>query len=93
MLDHGCTVPILAKFVFTKQTTAKFYPVTRSDKDWLEQTREDVVGRSSMKLTKKTAVSKVFVRDSPNKCMTTVGIDTIALCVKRCPHVCIRNES
>ena len=44
LLKLGCTLPNLAKILLQKSIDSKFHPFTESDKDLLENKREDMVG-------------------------------------------------
>ena len=75
MLKLGCTLPSLAKICLHKSTDSYFYPFTKSDKDWLEKTREDMVGGPSVVFTRKTVVDESFIRKPSNLCKSIVGVD------------------
>ena len=51
MLKLGCTLPNLAKVCLHRSTSAKFYPFTETDKDFLQKIREDLVGGPSIVFT------------------------------------------
>ena len=75
MIKFGCTLPNLANICHNKSTTAKFYPFRESDKDLLEETREDMAGGRSILFTRKTFVDETFIRNSTSWCKFIVGID------------------
>ena len=75
ILKLGCTLPNLANICFHKSTDAKFYPITESDKDFLEKIREDVVGGPSIAFTRRAVVDKTFIRKSTNLCKSIDRID------------------
>ena len=75
MLKLGCTLPNLAKSFLHKSTSAKFYPFTETDKDLLQNIREDMSGGPSIVFTRKAVVDETFIRDSRNICKSSVGID------------------
>ena len=79
MLKLGCSLPNLSNICLHKSTTAKFYPVTESDKDSLEKLREDMVGRPSIVFTRKSVVDETFLPDPTNLCKTIVRIDASQL--------------
>ena len=75
MLKLDCTLPNLANIRLHKSTDSKFYPITESDKDLLEKTREDMVGGPSIVFTLKAMVDETFICKSTNLCKSIVGID------------------
>ena len=79
MLKLGCTLPILANICLHKSTSAKFYPFTGTDKDLLQEIREDMVGGPSIVFTRKAVVDETFIRKSENICKSIVGIDASQL--------------
>ena len=79
MLKLGCTLPNLADICLHKSTDAKFYLFTEGDKEFLEKTREDVVGGQSIVFTRKAVVDETFIRKSANLCKSIVGIDASQL--------------
>ena len=66
MLKLGCTLPKLANICLHKSTSAKFYPITETDKDLLQKIREDMVGGPSVVFTRKAVVDEFFIRNSAN---------------------------
>ena len=68
MLKLGCTLPNLANTCLHKSTSVKFYPITETDKDFLQKIREDMVGGPSIVFTRKAVVDKIFIRDSGTIC-------------------------
>ena len=79
MLKLRCPLPILEKICLHKSTSAKFYPFTETDKDFLQKIREDLVGGSSIVFTRKAVVDESFIRNSGNICKSIVGIDASQL--------------
>ena len=79
MLKLGCTLPNLANICLHKSTDSKFYPFTVSDKDFLENIREDMVGGPSIVFTHKAVVDETFIHKSSNLCESIVGIDASQL--------------
>ena len=56
MLKLGCTLPILANICLHKTTNAKFYPFNETDRNLLQEIREDMVGGPSIVFTRKAVV-------------------------------------
>ena len=79
MSKLGCTHPNLANICLHKSTSAKFYPITETDKDLLQKIREDMVGGPSIVFTGKAVVDETFIRISGKFCISIVGIDTSQL--------------
>ena len=79
MLKLGCTLPNLANICLHKSTDSKYYPFTESDKDFLEEIREIMVGGLSIVFTRKAVVDETFIRKSSNLCKSIVGIDASQL--------------
>ena len=79
MLKLGCTLPKLAKICFHKSTSAKFHPLTETDKDLLQKIRDDMVSGPSIVFTRKALVDETFIRNSKNDCKSIVGIDASQL--------------
>ena len=79
MLKLGCTLPNLANICLHKSTDSKFYPFTESDRNLLENIREDMVGGLSIVFTCKAVVDETFIRKSSNLCKPIVGMDAIQL--------------
>ena len=79
MLKLGCTLPNLANICLHKSTSAKFYPFTETDKDFLQKIREYMVSGPSILFTRKTVVDETFIRKSGNICESIVGIDASQL--------------
>ena len=79
MLKLGCTLPTLANICLHKSTDSKFYPFTESDKDLIEQIREDMVGGPSIVFTHKAVVDETFIHKSSNLCRSIVGIEASQL--------------
>ena len=75
MLKLGCTLPNLAHFCLHKSAIAQFYPVTESDKEFLEKISEDMVVGSTIVFTRKAVVAETFIRDSTNRFKSIVGND------------------
>ena len=79
MLKLWCTLPNLANICLHESTSTKFYPITESDKDFLQKIREDMVGGLSIVFTRKAMVDETFIRNSGNICKSIVGIDASQL--------------
>ena len=79
MLKLGCTLPILANICLHKSTSANLYPFTETDKDLLQEIREDMVGGPSIVFTRKAVVDETFIRNSEIFCKSIVGIDASQL--------------
>ena len=79
MLKLGCTLTNLASICLHKSTDSKSYPFTESDKDLLEEIREDMFGSPSIVFTRKAVVDETFIRKSTNLCKSIVGIDASQL--------------
>ena len=79
MLKLGCTLPNLANICLHNSTRAKFYPFTETDKDLLQNFRQDMVGGLLIVFTRKAVVDETFVRYSGNICKSIVGIDASQL--------------
>ena len=79
MIRLGCTLPTSANIGLHKSTDSKFYPFTESDKDLLDKIREDMVGGTSIVLTRKAVVDETFIRKSTNLGWSIVGIDASQL--------------
>ena len=79
MLKLGCTLPNLANIYLHKSTSAKFYPITETDKDLLQKIREDMVGGPSIVFTRKAVVDETFIRGSGIICKSFVGINASQL--------------
>ena len=75
MLKLGCTLPNLTQICLHQCTDAEIYPFTEGEKDLLEKIQEDVVGGSSVILTRQAVVDETFTRNSENICKSFVGID------------------
>ena len=75
----GCLLHNLANSCLHKSTDSTFYPFTESDKDLLENIREDMVGDPSIVFTGKAVVDETFIRKSTNLCKSIVSIDAIQL--------------
>ena len=75
ILKLGCTLPNLLKFCLHKSTSANFHPFTETDKDLLQNIREDMAGGPSIVFTRKAVVHETFKRNSGNICRSIVGID------------------
>ena len=56
-----------------ESTSAKSYPLFESDKYLLENTRKDRVRRSAIVFTRKNVVEETLIRNSTNRCETSVG--------------------
>ena len=79
MLKVGCTLPKLANICLHKSTSAKLYPFTETDKNLLQNIREDLVGGPSIVFTRKAVVDATFIRNSGNICKSIVAIDASQL--------------
>ena len=79
MLKLGCALPRLANICLHKSTSAKFYPFTETDKDFLQKIREDMIGGISIVFTRKAVVDKTFIRNSGKFCKSIVDIDASQL--------------
>ena len=75
MLKLGCTFPNSVNICLHKSSSAKFYPITETDKDLLQKIREDMVGGPSIVFTREAVVDETFIRDSVNIRKSIVGID------------------
>ena len=75
MLKLGCTIQNLTNTCLQKSASAKFYPFTETDNDYLQKIREDMVGGPSSVFTRKAAVDETFIQNSGNVCKSIVGID------------------
>ena len=100
MLKLGCTLPSLANICLDKSMDSKFYPFTESDKDLLEQTRENMVGGPSIVFTRK-AVVDVYTQllyanhqTCANQLLVSMLVSFIPTqCVNQCQLDCIRDGS
>ena len=79
MLKPGCTLLNLANICLHKSTSAKFYPITETNKDLLQKIREDMVDGPSIAFTRKAVVDETFIWNSENICKSIVGIDASQL--------------
>ena len=79
MLKLGCTLQNLANICLHKSTSANYYPFTETDKDLLQEIREDMVGGPSIVFTPKGVVDETFIRNSENIRKSIVGIDASQL--------------
>ena len=79
MLKLGCTLPNLANICLHKSTSAKFYSINETDKDFLQKIREDMVGGPTIVFTRKAVVDETFIRNSGKICLSSVGIDASQL--------------
>ena len=79
MLKLECTLPNSANICLHKSTSAKFYPFIETDKDLLQQIREDMVGGPSIVFTRKAVVDETFFRDSGSICKSILDIDASQL--------------
>ena len=75
MLKLGFTLPNLASFCRHKSTNSKFYPFTDSDKDLLEEIREDVFGGPCIVFPRKDVADENFILKSTNLRKSFVGTD------------------
>ena len=75
MLKLGCKLPNLANIFHHKTTSAKIYPFTDTDEDFLQKLRDDMAGGPSIVFTRKAVVDETFIRNSGNICKSIVGID------------------
>ena len=78
-LKLGCTIPNLANSCLHKSTSAKFYPFTETDTDFLQKIPEDMVDGPSIGFTRNAVVDEAFIRNSGNICESIVGIDASQL--------------
>ena len=58
MLKLGCTLPNLAKNCLRSSSSAKFYPLTGSDKELLSKSRIVMVGVLSIMFTRNAVLGK-----------------------------------
>ena len=79
MLKFGRTLPNIASICLHKSTTAKIYPFTEIDKDYLEKIREHVVCRTSFVFARKAVVDETFIRYLTNRCNFKIGSDASQL--------------
>ena len=79
MLKLGCTLPNLAIICLHKSTSAKFYPFTETDKEFLQKIREVMIGGTSTVFTRKAVVDETFIRISKNFCKPIAGINVSQL--------------
>ena len=84
MVKLGCTLPNLANICLHNSNCANFYPLTESDKDLLSKVRENMVGRPSVVLRRKTVINETHIRKSTKVCKMIVckmivGIDASQL--------------
>ena len=63
MLKLGFTLPNLANICLLKSTSAKFYPFTETEKDFLRKIREVIIGGPSIVFTHKAVVDENFIQD------------------------------
>ena len=96
MLKLGRTSPNLVNFCLHKSTTANFYPIMESDKDLLRKLPEYMVGGPSIVTTRKAVVDKTFLfaiqqTDANPLSDLMLVCFTLALCVRLCQLVCIRD--
>ena len=63
MLKLRCKFPNLANPCLRKSTSAKFYPFTETDKELLQNNREDMVGGPSIVFTRKAVVDETFIQN------------------------------
>ena len=75
MLKLGCTIPKLAQICHHKSTSAKFYPLTETDRNLVQKIREETVGGSSIVFTRKAVVNETFFPNSGKIWKSFVGID------------------
>ena len=79
MFRLGSTQSNLANVYFNKSTQAKFYLLTRNDKDLLGKIREDMFDWPSIVFKRKVVVDKTFVGGSTKLCQSIVGSDASQL--------------
>ena len=79
MLKLCCTLPILAIICLHKSTDSKFYPLTETDKYFLEKLRERMVGGPSIVFTRKAVGVDSLIQKSTNLCRIIVAIDASQL--------------
>ena len=75
MLKLACTFPNLANICLHNYTSAKFYPFTERDKNFLQNFRENIVGGLSIVFTRKAVVDESYIWNSRIICKSIVGID------------------
>ena len=75
MLKLGFTSPISAKIFRHKSIGSNCYHFTKSDTDWFEKIREEMVGARWMVFTRKAVVDETLMRKSTNLRNSFVGID------------------
>ena len=80
MFKLGCTLPNLANIFRHNKTSAKFYPLTETDKNLLQRIRKDMFGGPSIVFTRKAVVVETFIPNSGNMCKFIVGVHTNQLC-------------
>ena len=97
MLKLGCTLPNLANICLHKPIDSNFIQFTESDKDLLEQIREDMVGGPSIVFGRKTVVDETFIRKNQTcanqllVCMLVSFLPT--QCANQCLLDCLRDAS
>ena len=84
MLKLACTLPNLAKICLPKSNSAKFYPVTESDRNYLKKVCDDMVSGHSIVFTSKTVVDEMLNRRSSNLCKSIVGLTSANFTRIRC---------
>ena len=80
MLKLGCTLPYLPSICLHRFTSAKFYPFSKSVKNFLSNVREDLVGGPSIVCTPKVVVDETHKRKSTMVYKIVVAIDTSRFC-------------
>ena len=75
IFELGRTLPNLTSNCLHKYTSAKFYPFTETDKDFLQRVQEIMVAGPSIVLTRKAVVDETFSQNSGNFCQSIVGLD------------------
>ena len=79
LLKLGYILPHLAIICPQKSNTAKSYPFTERREGLLVILRETIVDFPSIVFTGKCGVNETLLRDSTNRCKTTVGFDASQL--------------
>ena len=91
MLKLACTLHNLAKVCLPRFPSAKIQHFIGSNKDLPEKYRKEMVGRSSMVLTRKTVVDETLVCMFSDVCISIVGMNVSQLTRFLCVQPCHRN--
>ena len=78
-LELLCTLPSMANICLHRSTSAKFYPFTESQKDFLWKVCKDMVGGLSIVLTGKTVVDETQLRKLAKACKSIFGMGAIQI--------------